>query len=87
MATASKAMFDSLNTNDNVVFLFGGYCNTVTKPIAETMNSFNLWQVYPKHQACSQCVKKAIIVSHNAILPLILKRGENSHTTYRNNTW
>ena len=49
MATASKAMFDSLNTNDNVVFLFGGYCNTVTKPIAETMNSFNLWQVYPKH--------------------------------------
>lgn len=48
MASASRALFDSMHMNDNVVFIFGGLCNVVTKPIAETVHSFNIWQVLNK---------------------------------------
>ena len=46
MATATKELFDKLNQlNNTVVFVYGGVCSAVTKPIAESMFYFNMWQV------------------------------------------
>ncbi|XP_067936767.1 gamma-aminobutyric acid type B receptor subunit 2-like [Watersipora subatra] len=45
MAVTSKRLFDVYSTNRAHTFVFGGYCSSVTKPLAESMHHFNLWQV------------------------------------------
>lgn len=45
MAVASKALFDMVHRNSAKSFVFGDYCSSVTKPLAESMSFFKLWQV------------------------------------------
>lgn len=45
MAVSTKLIFDAISSQHNIVYIYGGYCESVTKYIAESVSYFNLWQV------------------------------------------
>lgn len=45
MAIATRELFDLIHSGAARSFVFGDYCSNVTKPMAETVTSFNLSQV------------------------------------------
>lgn len=54
MAIATKSMFDALQSQSDAVFVYGGYCDSVVKPIAESISYFNLSQVGQPSRVCHE---------------------------------